>query len=152
MPTQRFKTIVLKNNKGIVYIEIPFDPNKIFGKNLRHYVSGTINGITFSGSLIVGASAYHFQIKEALQTRANIIPGKSADIVLTSGKGNEIDLPIDIQTALEENKEAKEFFNSINKPDKENYVKWINSAEEEFTRKKRIEETINLLTVGRKHK
>lgn len=54
------------------------------------------------------------------------------------------------QAALEQHPKAKEFFNSLNKADRQQYIYWVASAKREETREKRIKESLELLQKGQK--
>jgi uncharacterized protein YdeI (YjbR/CyaY-like superfamily) len=54
------------------------------------------------------------------------------------------------QTALDHHPKAKEFFNSLNKADRQHYIYWVASAQREETREKRVSESLDLLGKGKK--
>jgi len=51
MAIQDFETEVVGDQRGRVYIELPFDPAEVWGRRSRHYVRGDINSTSFEGSL-----------------------------------------------------------------------------------------------------
>jgi uncharacterized protein YdeI (YjbR/CyaY-like superfamily) len=51
----------------------------------------------------------------------------------------------EFQAALEQHPKAKQFFNSLNKADRQQYIYWVASAKREETREKRIKESLELL-------
>ncbi|MBE0688193.1 MAG: YdeI/OmpD-associated family protein [Anaerolineaceae bacterium] len=54
----------------------------------------------------------------------------------------------DFQAALDQHPKALEFFNSLNKADRQQYIYWVASAKREETRQKRIKESLELLQKG----
>jgi uncharacterized protein YdeI (YjbR/CyaY-like superfamily) len=62
----------------------------------------------------------------------------------------ELVVPSHLEEALEANKKALDFFNSLAKSYKRNLVRWIASAKKEETRKRRIAEAIGLLEQNKK--
>jgi uncharacterized protein YdeI (YjbR/CyaY-like superfamily) len=56
----------------------------------------------------------------------------------------------EFQEALDQHPKALEFFNSLNKADRQQYIYWVASAKRQDTREKRIKESIELLIKGQK--
>ena len=61
-----------------------------------------------------------------------------------------LEIPLEFKKALDQNKKAKEYFNSLATSYKKQYIGWIVTAKKEETRKKRINESIALLEKGEK--
>lgn len=56
----------------------------------------------------------------------------------------------EFQAALDRNPGALEFFTSLNKADRQQYIYWVASAKREETREKRIKESLEFLVNGQK--
>jgi uncharacterized protein YdeI (YjbR/CyaY-like superfamily) len=56
----------------------------------------------------------------------------------------------EFQSALNQHPNAQEFFDSLNKADRQQYIYWVSSAKREETREKRIKESLDLLLKGQK--
>ncbi len=56
----------------------------------------------------------------------------------------------EFEEALAKNKKAKEFFESLSKTNQKQFLGWIESAKLPATRKKRIKESVSLLSKGEK--
>jgi uncharacterized protein YdeI (YjbR/CyaY-like superfamily) len=56
----------------------------------------------------------------------------------------------EFQTALDHHPKALEFFNTLHKADRQQYIYWVASAKREETRQKRIKESLELLQKGQK--
>lgn len=56
----------------------------------------------------------------------------------------------EFQAALDHHPAAKEFFNTLNKADRQQYIYWVASAKREETRQKRIKESLELLQKGQR--
>jgi len=61
-----------------------------------------------------------------------------------------LEVPADLQAALAKNKKARENFERFAPSHKKQYIFWITQAKREETRRRRIDETIKLLTEGKK--
>jgi hypothetical protein len=66
-------------------------------------------------------------------------------------KTKTVSVPEDLQSALNKNKKANTFFNTLIFSEKKEYVIWILSAKQEATRKERIKKTIEKLSEGKKN-
>lgn len=60
------------------------------------------------------------------------------------------DLPADLEEALKKNNSAKQYFYSLAPSFRKQYIGWIVMAKKAETRKRRIEESISLLSKGQK--
>lgn len=58
---------------------------------------------------------------------------------------HQFEMHEDFQTALDRNPGALEFFDSLNKADRQQYIYWVASAKREETRQKRIKASLELL-------
>ncbi len=66
-------------------------------------------------------------------------------------KGVHIEgVPAELETLLAENKEAKDFFNSLSKSYKQGYCDWVGQAKQEDTRKTRAAKALVMLQNGQK--
>jgi uncharacterized protein YdeI (YjbR/CyaY-like superfamily) len=57
----------------------------------------------------------------------------------------DLEIPIDFRKALNENNEAKDFFDGLAPSYKKQFIGWISYAKREETKAKRIEESIKIL-------
>ena len=93
-------------------------------------------------------------IKQGRMTEVGLAKIKAArkngqwDKATSASKMPEI--PLEFKKALAANKKAKEYFENLASSYRKHYVGWIASAKREQTRKKRIEEAINLLQQNKK--
>jgi len=78
MTRQEFRTTLLERENGVVYTVIPFDPRDVWGRRVRHYITGTINGVPFEGSLGTRGGTWFFPLNKATRERIGV---KAGDIV-----------------------------------------------------------------------
>ncbi len=61
-------------------------------------------------------------------------------------KGEHIEgIPTELETLLQANKEANDFFETLTKSYKQSYCDWVGSAKQEATRKTRAEKALLML-------
>jgi hypothetical protein len=77
---REFTTEVIADDRGRVYIVLPFDPSAEWGRRRRHYVRGDINDEPFEGSLGVRAGRHFMPLNKELRGRIGIEPGNTVAV------------------------------------------------------------------------
>lgn len=132
-------------------VELPFDPNVVWGEKPRHHVRGTINGKAFRGPL----DRYENTIVlgPAWCRDNEIAAGEKVKVMLYPEGPQRDDLDEDIATALAAEPEAGAFFDGLAQFYRKGYLKWILSTKRSpAERKRRIGEMIALLKAGVKQR
>jgi len=62
----------------------------------------------------------------------------------------QLEMPEEFHLALQKNKKAREFFNTLSKTDQKPFIMWVASAKRPETREKRVKESIGILEKGQK--
>jgi hypothetical protein len=152
MTTQRFKTIVAKTGSR-TSIAIPFNPNEVWGAKQRHHITGTINGCAVRGSLGSDGSQYFLPLGAAWRRDNGVAAGTEVEVVL-SPEGPQTDtLAPDVLAALENEPEARAFFESLATFYRKGYLRWIEgAARRPEIRSARIAEMLRLLKAGKKQR
>jgi hypothetical protein len=136
------------------YATVPFDCEKEFGTKGRIRAKGTINGKEIEAALMPHGDGRHFIIlTKEIRDKAKIGVGDTITASLSKDDSKkEVTAPDDLAKELKKNKPALEYFNSIPPSHKKEYVKWIEEAKKEETRKNRIAKAIEMLSGGKKLK
>lgn len=141
---QKFEAVIKKlEDKNGAYIEIPFDVKKEFGAK-RVKVKAKFDNIEYRGSIVkMGGPCHMIGITKDIRKKLGKDPG---DIISVEVEKDEeervVEVPEDFVKLMEENLEAKEFYETLSYSGKRKYVNWINSAKKAETREKRITEAI----------
>src|SRR5688572_13194763 len=151
MSLQHFESIIKKTGAR-TFIEIPFNPNEVWGVKQRHYITGAVNGCKVRGSLGLDGSNYFLSLGAAWRRDNRLEAGAQVDVILSPEGPQTESLSPDIAHSLESNSQAKAFFQSLATFYRRNYLKWIESAKRPETRSKRIDEMIKLLEAEQKEK
>ncbi len=151
MNTRKFKTTIVKSGSR-VFVQIPFDPNEVWGVKQRHYISGTINDYTIRGSLGSNGNGYFLPLGAAWRRDSKLDADDEVRAVISPEGPQRDNLAQDIVTALSSAPEAQTFFESLATFYRRNYVRWIESARRPETRAARIAEMVTLLKAGKKQK
>jgi hypothetical protein len=152
--TKEFEADIVGGERGRVSVIIPFDPKEAWGKQTRYYVAVQVGQHRFDTSLGSRDGHYFFPFNKEMQQQTGLKAGDTTVIAITLASSEETksELPEVFQQALSKNKKALEFFNSLSSFYRNTYIKWILAAKQEETQTKRILETIQLLTEGKKQK
>lgn len=151
MSTQHFETIIKKSGAR-TFIEIPFNPNEVWGIKQRHYITGSVNGCKVRGSLVLDGHYYFLSLGTVWRRDNRLDVGAKVDVVLFPEGPQAESMSPDIANSLESNLQAKAFFQSLATFYRRNYIKWIESTKNPETRSKRIDEMIKLLEAKQKEK
>ena len=134
------------------FISIPFSPREIWGTRPRFHVNGTINSIAVRGTLGALGQDYFLRLGAAWLRGSGIEPGDQVSVILSLEGPQENNLAEDIKDALVANEKVKTFFDGLPTYYRKNFIRWIESAKREETRKKRVQEMIKLLEEGKREK
>jgi hypothetical protein len=149
MSAQQFETVIQKSGAR-AWIELPFDPNQVWGVKQRHYVTGSVNGCAVRGALELAGERYVLSLG-AVWRRDNGLDGGAQVAVTLLPEGPQAEtMPADISAALEASPAAKAFFQSLATFYRRNYMRWIEGARRPETRRQRIAEMIQRLEAGQR--
>jgi len=151
LTTQRFKTIISKSGTR-TFVVIPFNPNEVWGVKQRHYVTGTVNGYGVRGSLGSDGKQYFLPLGAAWRRGCGLETGSDVEVLLSPEGPQSESLSSDVASALDNEPQAKAFFESLATFYRNTYIKWIESAKRPETRAMRVNEMIELLNAGKKQK
>jgi bifunctional DNA-binding transcriptional regulator/antitoxin component of YhaV-PrlF toxin-antitoxin module len=135
------------------YATIPFSAEETWGEKGRMRVKGTINGQEITAALMPHGNGLHFIIlTKEIRDKAGIKEGDSIKCVLEKDRDAPAEVPAGLQNALVKNSEAESYFNSLPPSHKKEYIKWIEEAKKDETKKNRIAKTIEMLSKKQKLK
>lgn len=149
----KFSAEILKHESGGMYVIVPFDVEKEFGKK-RVKVIAKIETETYQGSMVRMGSPDHIliilkKIREKIEkTVGDIVHVEVEEDI----KPRVVIVPKDLKKELNSNPTEKLFFQKLSYTYQKEYVQWIEGAKREETRIRRINKTIELLKAGKKGK
>lgn len=140
-----YKTTIVQtgNNTGI---HVPEETLEKLGGGKKPLVKVTLNGYTYRSA--VGKMGDKFMISLSAENRknANVKGGDKLEVTVTlDTEPRIIELPAELQAALDKTKAAKAAFEKLAPSKKKAIVLSITEAKTEETRLKRIEKSINEL-------
>jgi hypothetical protein len=149
---KKFSAVMQDAGSGGVYIEVPFDVEKVYGTRGRVPIKAIIDGQQYRGSLVRMSSACHLLlILKAIREQIGKDVGDKVKIELTRDtEARTVEIPADFQKLLNKHKDAKAIFDELAYSHRREYVQWIESAKRAGTRAARIEKAITMLCEGKR--
>lgn len=141
----KFKTKIVQtgNNTGIEVSEKILDE---LGGGKKPLVVVTLNGYSYRSAVGKMGDKFMISLSAEHRTRANINGGDTLEVNLVLDTApRTVELPVDLQKALDGNKTAKANFEKLAPGKKKAIVVSISDAKTEETKIKRIEKAIKQL-------
>ena len=144
---QTFETVLEKHEHiDATGITVPFDVEKVFGAK-RVPVKARINGAEYQGSVFRMGGKYMMAVPKAFRHAAGIKAGDKITVTIEKDTAKRtVELPPDLAEALKKS-DLTEVFSKLSYTHQKEYVNAINEAKKEETRLKRIERTIELVSL-----
>lgn len=146
----QFRAVIKNAGGGGAYVEIPFDVEQVFGKK-RVKVVALIEGQPYRGTLVRMGSSNHM-LPVLKEIRQKIAKGFGDEISVELEEDLEprqVELPADLQQALESDPAAREQFDKLSYTHRKEYVRWVLEAKRPETRQGRLRRTLEMLRQGK---
>ena len=141
----RFTATLDRRGTGAL-VEVPFDVRIAFGQ-ARPPVRATVNGHTFRSTIAVYGGRYYLGFNRGVRAAAAAGIGDVLTIDLERDEQERtVDLPADLAAALDP--KARAAFDGLSVTHRREYVRWLEDAKREQTRKQRITRAVEMLRDG----
>jgi hypothetical protein len=143
----RFEATIEKRGSGHM-LEIPFDVKAEWGK-ARAPVVATINDHTFRSTVAVYGGRYLLGLNLEVRKAAGVRAGERVvvDLELDTAE-RTVELPPELRAAFAQDPELRAFFDSLSFTHRREYVRWIEEAKREETRRARAAKALTMLRDG----
>jgi hypothetical protein len=149
----KFNTTITQGEKTATGIRVPDDVIAALGSGKRPSVRVTLNGYTYRTTVAVMGGAFMFGVSADVRKKAGVAGGDQVDVEIElDTEPREVTVPEDLQQALADDPEARQFFDGLSYSHKSAYVLWIESAKKDETRQRRIPEAVRMLKEGRRQR
>ena len=141
-----FKTTILQfgNNTGI---EVPEHVLDRLGGGKKPLVVVTLNKYTYRSAVAKMAGKFLISLSAEHRKNANVKGGDESEINLeVDTEPRRVDVPLDLQKALDKNEAAKANFEKLAPSKKKALVLSIHEAKSDETRMRRIEKALQTLS------
>jgi Bacteriocin-protection, YdeI or OmpD-Associated/Domain of unknown function (DUF1905) len=143
----RFEASIEKHGRGHL-VEIPFDVKAMWGR-ARAPVVATINGHTFRSTVAVYGGRYLLGLNREVRDAAGVQAGgprrhrPRARYRRANGRAAP-----ELRAPFADDPELRAFFDSLSYTHRKEYVRWIEEAKREETRRERADKAVAMLRDG----
>ncbi|MFN8440833.1 MAG: YdeI/OmpD-associated family protein [Caldilineaceae bacterium] len=146
----QFRTTILQGDKTTTGIQVPSEVVESLGAGKRPPVRVTIKGYTYRSSIAVMGGVYMVGVSAEHRKGAGVAGGDTVDVdIELDTEPRTVTVPDDFQAALEQDAEAKRFFEGLSYSNKLRLVLAIEDAKTAETRQRRIVKTVSQLHDGK---
>jgi hypothetical protein len=148
---QTFKVDLLKGDGDTTGFVIPDRVVEAFGQGKKPKVTVTINGrFSYPNTVAVMGGKYMIGISKERRKLAGVEGGQKIEVTLELDTAPRVmEVPPDLQKALNKNKSAKAYFATLSYSNQRRHIDPINQAKTEKTRARRIEKSVALFAEGK---
>jgi len=138
---------VLERRGGGHVVRVPLDVPALFGQ-VRAPVRGTVNGHPFRGRIAKYGATYYLGFNREQREAAGIEAGDRLEIELRrDDEPREVAVPDELAAALAA-AGLRDRFDALSFTHRKEYVRWIEEAKREETRRRRLERAVEMLREG----
>ena len=152
MSLKKFKEKMISAGSGGMYVKVPFDVEKEYGKKNMIPVNATFDGELYRGSIANMGDGPCLIILKSISEKIGKKEGDILSITIEHDTATrKVEIPNDVKSELNKNKSEKEYFNSLAFTHQKEYIKWIIEAKRTETRLTRIAKMILMLKEKKKN-
>jgi hypothetical protein len=145
-----FRAVIESAGDGGAFVTVPFDVETVFGKK-RVRVRATIDGVPYRGSLVrMGGPCHILGVLKEIREKIGKTYGDEVEIgVEEDTETRTVQIPPELLEALVQVPQAAANFQQLSYSHQKEYVRWIEEARRDETRRRRIAQFIELLSQGK---
>lgn len=144
-------TLRVDGSRG--WIDIPFDPDAVWGIKERHHICGHAGPCGIRGPLEKVDGAWRLYLGPIWRRDAGVQQGDVLDVMLRPEGPQRDGLAPDLQAALEANPDAGAFWDSLATFYRKGYLRWLEgAARRPAVREERVQQWVELLRAGKKER
>jgi hypothetical protein len=147
-----FEAVLEPRAGGGVRIQLPFDPDEVWGSRARHSVNGTIGGHPVRGPLTQAGSTHVMDLGPTWCQDPDVAPGTTATVILAPEGPHLGSMAADLADAIAADTAARATFEALPTFYRKNFLRWIDGAKRPETRARRIADTVAALHEGRRER
>jgi Bacteriocin-protection, YdeI or OmpD-Associated/Domain of unknown function (DUF1905) len=145
--TLKFKTTLLTAGKTATGIKIPDAIIEKLGGGKKPLVKVTINNFTYRSAVAVMGGTYMVGVNAENREAAKVKGGDKIDVTIElDTEARTIEVPAELQKALNKNAAAKKLFETLSNSKKKALIVPVANAKTDETRNRNIEKAMSALT------
>ena len=153
IPEHEFDAVLeLESEHGGIYVLVPFSVEETYGTKAQLKVRTTIDGFPYAGSLFPLGDGHHgLIVAKPIRGAIGKTWGHTVHVQLARDVApRQVTLPEDFAQALLVTSGAREKFEKLSYSHQREYVRWVEAAKKDDTRRKRVVEAAEMVAAGRK--
>jgi Bacteriocin-protection, YdeI or OmpD-Associated/Domain of unknown function (DUF1905) len=148
MTKHTFDTTVEQSGRTATSFEVPLDVRDLFGST-HPPIKVTINTHTYRTTPAVYGGRYYVSLSKPNREAARVAADERITVTIEhDGDPRKIEAPPDLAAALDDDDDAREFWDRLSYSHRREYVEWLDDAKRSATRAKRIEKAVEALRGG----
>jgi hypothetical protein len=146
----KFRTEIFLGGKTATGLVVPPQVVEALGAGKRPPVRVTIGGHTYRSTVAVMGGEYLLPLSAENRQAAGVAAGDEVEVDIELDKEpRQVEVPDDFAQALENQDQARRFFEGLSYSQKRRIVLGIEGAKTDATRQRRIEKAVAMLDEGR---
>ena len=146
----RFRASIQLGGKTATGIEVPPEVVASLGSSKRPAVRVTINNYTYRSTVAPLGGAFMLPVSAEVRERAGVAAGDEVDVdIEPDTEPREVTVPPDFMAALDDDADARRYFDGLSYSNKRRFVMGIEEAKSAETRQRRIAKAVSTLHDGR---
>ena len=142
----RFCSTIELGGKTATGIQVPAEVIAALGSSKRPAVRVTIGGHTYRSSVATVDGKFMLPVSAEVREKAGVAAGDEVDVdIELDNEPREVTLPPDFAAALEQDADARRFFDGLSYSNKRRIVMPVEEAKTPETRKRRIDKAVSHL-------
>ena len=148
MTEHSFDTTVEQTGRTATAFEVPLDVRDLFG-TAHPPIKVTINSHTYRTTPAVYGGRYYVSLSKSNRDAAHVAAGQRIKVTIREdSEPRKIEAPPDLAAALDDDDEARDFWDRLSYSHRREYVDWLEEAKRDSTREKRVAKAIEALRGG----
>jgi hypothetical protein len=149
-----FTEIIMQHGEiNAAFLKVPFSVEETFGKKGQVKIKAIFDDkVEYLGSLAKMKTDFHLLgLTQEVRKKLGKSFGEAVTVKLWEDKEERVvEIPDDVQIVFNENKKAKELFDTMSYTHRKEYIRWIVEAKKPETRENRKIKMIEMILAGKK--
>jgi hypothetical protein len=147
----KFRSEVLLGGKTATGIQVPDEVVASLGAGHRPKVRVTIGGYTYRTTVARMSGMFLIPLNAENRAASRVGAGDMVDVTIEPhDEPRDVEGADDLRTAIAREPAAEAWFNQLSYTHRKEWVRWVEEAKREETRRSRIEKTVASLAVGQR--
>jgi hypothetical protein len=132
------------------FLELPAEVvAAVGGGRKRVPVRVTLNGYTYRSTVAVYGGRFYVPVRREVREAAGVRHREPLDVLVELDDApREVEVPADLAAALAAAPEAEAALAALSVSNRKEYAEWVASAKREETRRRRVEQAVEMLRGG----